>query len=414
MKGNLFLGMGRGSVGDVVYSRVGGQQVGRARNRKPNNPRSASQMFQRSLFGSAVKFFAKGRQAFFTYGFESKKSSESDYNAFMRINAKNGVNMTKDMLDNFDYPAIGRWQMTQGSLPGFTTTFDNDTKKFNTPLVKMSQELSGITLGMLSNALIASGDFMLGDIVTVVEIRTNSFAEDGSDPIPVVVDGGINWIIEQFIVDPTSTQLISGLFSNFVFAKSDDGDLLISSQTLSSAVDQIGGMCVVHSRKVQSKLRVSNTFLCNSHGVELALGKCELQSYIDYVLVDWQSRPDAILEGSLAKARVAPVADFTPALPASAVLPSEGNAVLTTASPSVIQKALDFIDAGNDVSISIYVGSDLYEPELTYNSVSGIASASVADETVSIEFSLINGTIYVENMTSSEIVVALTDVTYED
>lgn len=46
-KGNLFLGFGRGKVGDVVFSRQNGEQVTRARNRSPRNPRTPLMMLQR-------------------------------------------------------------------------------------------------------------------------------------------------------------------------------------------------------------------------------------------------------------------------------------------------------------------------------------------------------------------------------
>lgn len=48
-KGNLFLGFGRGKVGDVVFSRLNGEQVTRARNRKPKNPQTPLQLLQRSI-----------------------------------------------------------------------------------------------------------------------------------------------------------------------------------------------------------------------------------------------------------------------------------------------------------------------------------------------------------------------------
>lgn len=48
-KGNLFLGFGRGKVGDVVFSRVGGEQIARARNRAPKNPQTPLQMVQRVI-----------------------------------------------------------------------------------------------------------------------------------------------------------------------------------------------------------------------------------------------------------------------------------------------------------------------------------------------------------------------------
>lgn len=46
-KGNLFLGFGRGKVGDVVFSRLDGEQVARARNRSPRNPKTPLQLLQR-------------------------------------------------------------------------------------------------------------------------------------------------------------------------------------------------------------------------------------------------------------------------------------------------------------------------------------------------------------------------------
>lgn len=46
-KGNLFLGFGRGSVGDVVFSHIDGEQVARARNRSPRNPQTPIQLLQR-------------------------------------------------------------------------------------------------------------------------------------------------------------------------------------------------------------------------------------------------------------------------------------------------------------------------------------------------------------------------------
>lgn len=53
-KDNLFLGMGRGKIGDIVLSRVGGQQVARARNRAPKNPKSPLQLAQRVIMKSTA------------------------------------------------------------------------------------------------------------------------------------------------------------------------------------------------------------------------------------------------------------------------------------------------------------------------------------------------------------------------
>lgn len=61
-KGNLFLGFGRGKVGDVVFYRAAGEQITRARNKSPKNPQTALQLLQRVVMrtsSSAYSFFAK-------------------------------------------------------------------------------------------------------------------------------------------------------------------------------------------------------------------------------------------------------------------------------------------------------------------------------------------------------------------
>lgn len=53
-KGNLFLGFGRGKVGDVVFYRVNGEQVTRARNRSPKNPQTPMQLLQRVVMKTSA------------------------------------------------------------------------------------------------------------------------------------------------------------------------------------------------------------------------------------------------------------------------------------------------------------------------------------------------------------------------
>lgn len=55
----MFLGMSRGSVGDVTFYRNRGNQVARARNRKPANPKSEAQVIQRMLLATASKAYSR-------------------------------------------------------------------------------------------------------------------------------------------------------------------------------------------------------------------------------------------------------------------------------------------------------------------------------------------------------------------
>lgn len=51
----MFLGFARKKLGDVVFYRSGGEQISRARNRNPRNPRSDKQAVQRMVLATASK-----------------------------------------------------------------------------------------------------------------------------------------------------------------------------------------------------------------------------------------------------------------------------------------------------------------------------------------------------------------------
>lgn len=63
-KGNPFLGMARGKVGDVVMYRLNGEQVMRTRNRHPRNPNTNAQIIQRAVMADVQRVYSLGYQLF--------------------------------------------------------------------------------------------------------------------------------------------------------------------------------------------------------------------------------------------------------------------------------------------------------------------------------------------------------------
>lgn len=86
-KGNLFLGMGRGSIGDVTFYRADGQQLSRVRNRRPKNPKSEAQLYQRAIMATVVKAYQAGK-AIFDHSFEGFSVGAQNQRQFMSLNAK--------------------------------------------------------------------------------------------------------------------------------------------------------------------------------------------------------------------------------------------------------------------------------------------------------------------------------------
>lgn len=86
-KGNLFQGMGRGKVGDVVFSRLNGEQISRVRNRHPKNPRSNSQLYQRAIMATVMQAYSAGK-AIFDHSFEGYAVGAANQRRFLSLNAK--------------------------------------------------------------------------------------------------------------------------------------------------------------------------------------------------------------------------------------------------------------------------------------------------------------------------------------
>ncbi|MFA1647551.1 MAG: hypothetical protein ACDS79_19115, partial [Enterobacteriaceae bacterium] len=86
-KGNLFQGMARGKVGDVVFSRLNGQQISRVRNRAPKNPRTEKQLWQRAIMATIMQAYAAGKEIF-DHAYQGYAVGANCQREFMRLNTR--------------------------------------------------------------------------------------------------------------------------------------------------------------------------------------------------------------------------------------------------------------------------------------------------------------------------------------
>lgn len=85
-KGNLFMGMARGKVGSVVFSRLAGQQVSRAYNSQVSNPKTVAQQLQRACFATATRA-SKFMSAIVDHSFFGVKDGAECLRKFVQLNA---------------------------------------------------------------------------------------------------------------------------------------------------------------------------------------------------------------------------------------------------------------------------------------------------------------------------------------
>lgn len=83
----MLLGHARGKVGSLVFSRLNGKQITRAKAEQVKNPRSDSQNVQRAIFAT-VNAFASSVRDVVDHSFQSEKEGQPSVNRFVSVNTK--------------------------------------------------------------------------------------------------------------------------------------------------------------------------------------------------------------------------------------------------------------------------------------------------------------------------------------
>lgn len=300
------IGIARGKLGDAVYYRSKGNTNARSYNPNTTNRRTVRQQTQRSLFSSAVKFFSRGVQNLFVFAYEDKRTQESDYNAFMRYNIKRGMYFGPQQNEDPDYPALGRFILTQGSLQRMDSTFSDDGVGFREPGPAVEKQYDLVS--QLSEDLILYANYQQGDILTFLSITTSDTA--GSPSAPITINpGGVNWIIRQLIVDVSDNRSLAPL--GFTASVNDEDIIEVFSGQASIGNSPIAACAVIHSRIVNGKLRVSDSELSLNTAAVQALNYGKSDQWKSVVDAEWGTEQLSILQGGVARQATASV---TPAI----------------------------------------------------------------------------------------------------
>ena len=248
--GNLILGLGRGSIGDVTLYRSQGQQRARARNRKPKNPKTTSQTAQRIIMRTAVRAYSV-LQEICNHSFEGLSYGAECMNRFNSLNAdmlrKLALNEQNNVQDAYygDFADISAPGITlnpfivsKGTLPAISLKdFTGDSTVAVIDLQTAPKTLSYADV-------VAALGLEQGDQITVIQV--NQFHALGRIK-------SVEW--GRFILSPKSgdmTKLVSDIkefneknVGNVAFTMGENG----LSVNVGSAADKMFACAVIVSRK---------------------------------------------------------------------------------------------------------------------------------------------------------------------
>lgn len=295
-KDNLFLGMARGSVGDIVFSRLNGVQVARARNRAPHNPQSPAQMVQRIIMSSVGKAYS-AMQSICNHSFEGFEIGSQSLRKFMEVNIGVLRDKAADVLAypveaivrtseayNFSFkndyaPVINRYMISAGSLPSTTLYTELDEQQVAVgvrPLLALASV--GSTPANTTYAeVVASLGLQRGDQLTFVQVtHNNTLTGHDTDIITgfryarVILDpaGGdmtVPFIVSGAINDPNERN--EGSFSSISISPGSEtapsGILFVLQDVVNSGTSDrhLAGSAVIVSRQIGGRWLRSTQFL---------------------------------------------------------------------------------------------------------------------------------------------------------
>lgn len=83
--GNWLLGGVKGKVGDLVLSKANGEQITRARNRYPKNPKTTKQAMQRMSFAALSTFYTAFENEILNHSWQGVKYGGDSHNHFYKL-----------------------------------------------------------------------------------------------------------------------------------------------------------------------------------------------------------------------------------------------------------------------------------------------------------------------------------------
>ena len=209
-KGNMLLGMARGSVGDLTFYRRNAQQITRARSRVVKNPKTLAQQMQRAIMRTAVGAYGVIKEIC-DHSYEGVAYGSDSYAKFLKLNldmlrslAASGGEKTKSFLPSgFNGLVAMPWVLSKGSIAwsGVEINFAYGQAALNIVFNGMpaTSEMSEMTYQEFCDFL----NLRSGDQLTLVAFPKRRDIDESSCIKP---------IISRIILSPSSGEMSEHIF----------------------------------------------------------------------------------------------------------------------------------------------------------------------------------------------------------
>lgn len=288
----MLLGHARGKVGDVVFARVNGQQVTRARAAVVKNPQTEKQMIQRIILNTVIQAYSRMSEIC-DHSFEGVAVGQDNMSKFMREN----MSILRKYVA--DYAAQnGSFDGCYAFVPKGLNMFSPNPWKIATgqlPEILLSQvsPTDGATIAITSAGVIPT----YGEIITSLGLqRGDQLTFIGQE---LYTDGRAAFKFARVILDPRETDgtqadietpfLADGVI-NKPSPRNEGADIVFTTAANELTFDlgensQFGAAVIVSRQKSDGSWLRSNSAIQLAENIPYALvGAMDMQEAIDYAL----------------------------------------------------------------------------------------------------------------------------------
>lgn len=288
----MLLGHARGKVGDVVFSRVNGQQITRARAAVVKNPQTEKQMIQRIILNTVIQAYSRMAEIC-DHSFEGVAVGQDNMSKFMRENMS--------ILRKFvaDYAAengtfVGCYAFVPKGLNMFTP---NSWKIATGQLPEVSLASVSPTEGAKINITSAEVIPTYGEIISSLGLqRGDQLTFIGQE---LYTDGRAAFKFARVILDPreadgTQADITTPFLANGVVNKpsprNEGSDIVFTTAANELIFDlgensQYGAAVIVSRQKSDGSWLRSNSAIQLAENIPYALvGAFDMEEAIDYAL----------------------------------------------------------------------------------------------------------------------------------
>lgn len=288
----MLLGHARGKVGDIVFSRVNGQQVTRARAAVVKNPQTEKQMIQRIILNTVIQAYSRMAEIC-DHSFEGIAVGQASMSKFMRENMANLRT------------AVSNYVAEHGSFEGLYAFTPKGLNMFTpNPWVIATGQLPQVQLASITpinGAEITISS--VGVIPTYAEIITSLGLQRG-DQLTFIgqelyTDGRAAFRFARVILDPresdgTQASLEEPFLANGVVNKPsprNEGSAITFTTEINKLIFDLGENSMFGAAVIVSREKADGSWLRSNASITLAkdipydlVGAMDMQTALDYAM----------------------------------------------------------------------------------------------------------------------------------